>query len=36
MLTNNIGKLERKVSELMEQMEEEHKLAMEQKELVGG
>ncbi|XP_023667466.1 uncharacterized protein [Paramormyrops kingsleyae] len=34
MLTNNIGKLERKVSELMEQTEEERKLAMEQKDLM--
>ncbi|XP_064163544.1 cingulin isoform X4 [Anguilla rostrata] len=33
-LSNNIGKLERKIGELTEQMEEEHRLANEQKELM--
>ncbi|KAG9354089.1 hypothetical protein JZ751_012213 [Albula glossodonta] len=33
-LTNNIGKLERKISELSDQMEEEQKLATEQKDLM--
>ncbi|KPP76414.1 hypothetical protein Z043_104245 [Scleropages formosus] len=34
MLTNAIGKLERKINELTDQLEEEHKLATEQKELM--
>ncbi|XP_036385662.1 cingulin-like protein 1 isoform X1 [Megalops cyprinoides] len=33
-LTNNIGKLERKVKELSDQLEEEHRLATEQKDLM--
>ena len=33
-LTNTIGKLERKINELSDQIEEEHKLATEQKDLV--
>ncbi|KAJ8286670.1 hypothetical protein GJAV_G00041810 [Gymnothorax javanicus] len=34
MLNNNIAKLERKIAELTEQMEEEHRLANEQKDLM--
>ncbi|KAJ8338834.1 hypothetical protein SKAU_G00356200 [Synaphobranchus kaupii] len=34
LLTNNIGKFERKITELSDQMEEEHRLATEQKELM--
>ncbi|KAJ8402102.1 hypothetical protein AAFF_G00373370 [Aldrovandia affinis] len=33
-LTNNIGKLERRIIELSDQMEEEHRLATEQKDLM--
>ncbi|XP_062340033.1 cingulin-like protein 1 isoform X1 [Osmerus eperlanus] len=33
-LTNTIGKLERKINELSDQIEEEHKLATEQKDLM--
>nr|XP_015219456.1 PREDICTED: cingulin-like protein 1 [Lepisosteus oculatus] len=33
-LTNNIGKLERKIKELTDQLEEDHKLAEEQKDLM--
>ncbi|XP_066567048.1 myosin heavy chain, embryonic smooth muscle isoform isoform X4 [Amia ocellicauda] len=33
-LTNNIGKLERKIKELTDQVEEEHRLAEEQKDLM--
>ncbi|XP_076019617.1 uncharacterized protein LOC143010914 isoform X2 [Genypterus blacodes] len=34
LLTNTIGKLERKVNEMSDQMEEEHKIATEQKDLM--
>lgn len=33
-LTNTISKLERKINELSDQMEEEHRIATEQKDLV--
>lgn len=33
-LTNTIGKLERRINELSDQMEEEHRIAAEQKDLV--
>lgn len=33
-LTNTITKLERRINEMNDQMEEEHRLATEQKELV--
>nr|XP_019961459.1 PREDICTED: cingulin-like protein 1 [Paralichthys olivaceus] len=35
-LTNTIGKLERRINELSDQMEEEHRIANEQKDLRGG
>lgn len=33
-LTNTISKLERRINELSDQMEEEHRIATEQKDLV--
>ena len=34
-LSNNVNKLERKICELSDQMEEEHRISTEQKDLVG-